>query len=255
MVYTDISFTSVIGGIMQAAVKGTTMPVLEVSLSQGDTIISNRGEFSWMTSNVKMSQTGGGSAHGGLLGGVKRALGGGSILLTEFTVTEGQGFVSFAAKLPGHIAPVEISPGHEWFVHHDGWVCGTEGVNPSFSPTTSFKGTLFGSEGFTLQKLEGQGTAWIELGGELIDYELQQGQELLVHPGHVAAFESTIAYTAHRLPGIANRWAGGDGHWVASVTGPGRLWLQTMPVSILASDLQPYLPTTTQRPSGGLNFG
>jgi uncharacterized protein (TIGR00266 family) len=245
------------GGIVQAEVKGTTMPVLEISLGRGDTIISNRGEFSWMSSNVNMSQTGGGSAHGGLLGAAKRALGGGSLLLTEFTVSEGQGFIAFAAKLPGHIAPVEISPGHEWLVHHDGWVCGTEGINPSVAPTTSFKGTLFGSEGFTLQKLEGQGTAWIELGGELIDYELQQGQELLVHPGHVAAFESTITYTAHRLPGIMNRWAGGDGHWVASVTGPGRLWLQTMPVSILAADLQPYLPTTTntQRPSNGFNFG
>jgi uncharacterized protein (TIGR00266 family) len=226
---------------MRAEVKGTTMPVLEVLLDVGEALVSDRGEISWMTANVRMTQTAGRGAQGGLFGGLKRVLGGGSLLLTRFEASGGQGFVAFAAKLPGHIVPLEIAPGQNWIVHRDGWVCGTEGVSPSVALSQSLGGALFGKEGFVLQRLEGQGTAWIELGGELVSYELSAGQQLLVHPGHVGAFEGTVQFSVTRVPGIVNRWAGGDGHWLVALTGSGKVWLQSMPLAVLAGALAPYL--------------
>ncbi len=226
---------------MRGVVKGSTMPVLEVILDPGDVLVSDRGELSWMSANVRMSQTTGQGASGGLFGGLKRALGGGSLLLTRFEASGGPGFVAFAAKLPGHIVEVSIEPGSALLVHRGGWVCGTSGLRPSVALQQSLGGALFGQEGFVLQRLEGEGTAWVELGGELVRYELADGQQLLVHPGHVGAFQETVRFTVTRVPGIVNRWAGGDGHWLVSLQGPGLVWLQSMPLAVLAEALSPYL--------------
>lgn len=225
---------------MQASIKGSTMPVLEIVLDPGDQLVSDRGELSWMSANVRMSQTAG-AGRGGLMGALKRVAGGGSLLLTHFEAAGGPGFVAFGAKLPGHIVPLEIAQGQAYLVHRDGWVCGTGGVVASMAFQQSLGGALFGKEGFILQRLEGQGTAWIELGGEMVNYQLAQGQQLLVHPGHVGAFSETVQFQVTRVPGIVNRWVGGDGHWLVQLVGPGQVWLQSMPLAVLAQALAPYL--------------
>jgi len=230
---------------MQAEVKGGTMPVLEVLLDPGEALVSDRGELSWMSANMRMTQTtssgGGGSDGGGLMAGLKRVAGGGSLLLTRFEPVESTGMVAFAAKLPGHIVPLSVGPQQAYLVHRHGWLCGTAGITPSVAFQQSLSGMVFGGEGFLLQRLEGEGTAWIELSGELTTYQLAPGQQLVVHPGHVGAFSETVQFQVSRLPGIANRWAGGDGHWVVVLTGPGQVWLQSMPLPILAAALRPYL--------------
>jgi uncharacterized protein (AIM24 family) len=233
---------------MQAEINGTTMPVLEVTLEPGEQVISTHGELSWMTPNIQLSQHMGGAPRsssgpggGGLMQGLKRVMGGGGLFLTHYEATGGSGMVTFAAKLPGHIRPVDVTPGQAFFVHRHGWLCGTPGITPSVGLQQTFRGGLWGGDGFVLQKLEGTGRAWIELSGETVHYTLAPGQTLLVHPGHVGLFEGSVQFTITRVPGIANVMFGADGFHLVALTGPGQIWLQSMPLSVLAHGLQPYL--------------
>ncbi|MGK4579318.1 TIGR00266 family protein [Kitasatospora sp. HPMI-4] len=228
---------------MQAVVKGSTMPVLEIQLNQGEKVISHHGELSWMSANLHMSQTTntGGPGGGGLLNTLKRAVSGGGIFLTQYEAQNGPAMVAFAAKVPGHILPVDVTPGRSVMVHRHGWICGTPGITPTVALQQSFRGGLWGGEGFVLQKLQGQGRAWIELSGELTEYSLAPGQTMLVHPGHVGMFDESVQFSITRVPGIANKIFGGDGLFLVALTGPGRIWLQSMPLSGLAHALEPYL--------------
>jgi uncharacterized protein (AIM24 family) len=231
---------------MQAEIKGTTMPVLEITLQQGEQVISTHGELSWMTPNIQMSQRMGtapksGGSGGALMQGLKRVMGGGGLFLTHYEATSGDGMVTFAAKLPGHIRPVDVAPGQAFFVHRHGWLCATPGITPSVGLQQTFRGGMWGGDGFVLQKLHGQGRAWVELSGETVHYALAPGQTLLVHPGHVGLFEGSVQFTITRVPGIANVLFGGDGLYLVALTGPGQIWLQSMPMSVLAHGLQPYL--------------
>ena len=223
---------------MQAEIKGTTMPVLEVTVQPGEQLISTHGELSWMTANMQMSQTAG---SGGFMKGLKRVMGGGGIFLTRYEPSGGPGMIAFAAKMPGHIVPVDISPGHSYLVHRHGWLCGTPGITPSIGLQQSFRGGMRGGDGFVLQRLDGQGRAWIELSGELMHYTLSPGQTLMVHPGHVGMFEASIQFQMTRVPGITNVLFGQDGYYLVALTGPGQIWLQSMPIPNLAHALAPYI--------------
>jgi uncharacterized protein (TIGR00266 family) len=226
---------------MNAEVKGTTLPILEVTLEQGEEVISTHGELSWMTANITMSQTMNTGGTKGFMAGLKRMAGGGGLFLTRYASSAGQGSVTFAAKVPGRIFPVEINAGAGYMVHRHGWLCGTPGITPTVGLQQSFRGGLWGGDGFVLEKLEGQGTAWIELSGELLSYDLQAGQTLLVHPGHIGMFQDSVTFQVTRMPGIMNKAFGGDGFHLVALTGPGSIWLQSMPLSILAHSLEPYL--------------
>ena len=143
---------------MQAEIKGTTMPVLEVTLQQGEQVVSTHGELSWMTPNIQMSQhmgTGGGpGGHGGLIQGLKRVMGGGGLFLTITPPRRAPGMAMFAVKLPGHILPTDIVPGQGFFVHRHGWLCGTPGITPGIGLQQTFRGGMWGGDGFILQKLK-----------------------------------------------------------------------------------------------------
>jgi uncharacterized protein (AIM24 family) len=223
---------------MQAEIKGTTMPVLQVALEQGEEVVSTHGELAWMTPSIMMSQTTNTGGTGGFMQGLKRMVAGGGLFMTRYA---GPGAITFAAKLPGHIVPVDIEAGQSYFVHRHGWLCGTSGIVPGMGFQQSFRGGLYGGDGFILQKLEGQGRAWIELSGELTSYELPPGQMLLVHPGHIGMFQGTVTFRVTRIPGIANMFFGSDGFHVVALTGPGRVWLQSMPLPVLAQALSEYL--------------
>jgi uncharacterized protein (AIM24 family) len=238
---------------MQAEIKGTTMPVLEVTLQQGESVVSTHGELSWMTPNIQLSQhtTTGGPGGGGFMQGLKRVMGGGGLFLTQYEAVSGAGIITFAAKLPGHIMPVDIDGGQAFFVHRHGWLCGMPGITASIGLQQTFRGGLWGGDGFILQKLEGQGRAWIELSGELIHYTLGPGQTLMVHPGHVGMFEGSVQFTMTRVPGIANMAFGADGFHLVALTGPGQIWLQSMPLPVLAHGLEPYLARQTDPQAAG----
>jgi uncharacterized protein (AIM24 family) len=226
---------------VNAEVKGTTMPVLEVTLDAGEEVVSTHGQLSWMTANVQMSQTLNTGSGKGLVAGLKRMAGGGGLFLTEYKAAGGQGTVAFAAKLPGRVFPIEISPGAGYLVHRHGWLCGTPGITPTVGLQQTFRGGMFGGEGFVLERLEGEGTAWVELAGEVVNYDLGVGQSLLVHPGHIGVFADTVSFQITRVPGIANKLFGADGFHLVALTGPGAIWLQSMPIPMLAAALEPYL--------------
>src|ERR1700689_2637216 len=232
---------------MQTRILGTTMPVLEVLLDPNESVFSESGELSWMTESVQMmthTQAGGG---GGLFGVIKRVAGCGSLFMTEYRAVQYQGTVSFATRVPGHIVPVQLGQGPEYMVHRHGFLCATPQVTISVGFQQSLGAGIFGGSGFLLQKIGGVGTAWIEFSGELIQNDLAPGEILFVHPGHVGAFQSTVGFQITTVPGIKNMIFGGDGIFLAALTGPGRIWLQTLPIARLAHAIERYLPHEARR--------
>ncbi len=242
---------------MQSRITGTTMPVLEFILDPNESVISEAGELSWMSSSVQLlthTQLGGG---GGIFGVIKRVAGGGTLFMTEYRAVGTPGEIAFATKLPGHIVPVEVNAGNEYMIHRHGFLCATPQVQIGVGFQQSLGAGIFGGDGFLLQRVDGQGIAWIELSGELVIRDLKPGETLRVHPGHVGAFQSGVSFQITTVPGIKNMIFGGDGIFLASLTGPGRIWLQTLPIAKLAHKLQEYMPQGEARQSvqGGVVGG
>jgi uncharacterized protein (TIGR00266 family) len=237
---------------MQSRILGTTMPVLEFTLDSNESIISEAGELSWMSSSIQLTthtQLGGG---GGLFGVLKRVAGGGTLFMTEYRSVGAAGELAFATKLPGHIVPVDVGAGHEYMIQRHGFLCATPQIQISVGFQQSLGAGIFGGDGFLLQHLGGEGTAWLELSGELVIKDLKPGETLRVHPGHVGAFESGVSFQITTVPGIKNAIFGGDGIFLAALTGPGKVWLQTLPISKLAHALMEYMPRpSTERVEGG----
>lgn len=236
---------------MQSRIIGTTMPVLEFTLDPNEAIISEAGELSWMSSAIQLTthtQLGGG---GGFFGALKRVAGGGTLFMTEYRAYGGAGEIAFATKVPGHILPVEVTPGHEFMIHRHGFLCGTPQIELGVGFQQSLGAGVFGGDGFLLQKVTGQGTAWLELSGEVLLKELRLGETLRVHPGHVGAFQSSVSFQITTVPGIKNMIFGGDGLFLAALTGPGKVWLQTLPIAKLAHQIQEYLPSPERQTAQG----
>jgi len=242
---------------MTSNILGTTLPVLELRLDPNESVVAVSGELSWMSQSIELHTTtglGGGGGFGGLF---KRVAGGGSIFMTKYTAQGAPGLLAFATKMPGHILPVEIGQGGDYIVHRHGFLCGTEGVELGLGFQQSLGAGIFGGNGFLLQKVSGSGQAWIELDGEVIPYTLAAGETLRVHPGHVGMFDSSVRFEITRIRGIRNMIFGGDGIFLAALTGPGRIWLQSLPLSNLAHALSPYLggESSTNIASGAAGGG
>jgi uncharacterized protein (TIGR00266 family) len=228
---------------MDAQIRGTVLPVLEVSMNPGDTLVAEAGELSWMTESIQLHTTSQTAGSKGMFGAIKRAVGGGGFFMTEYTAEGGPGTVSFATKLPGQILPIKVAPNAGFLVHRHGFLSATEGVEVTMAFQKKLGAGVFGGEGFVLQKLSGTADAWVELDGEIVTYDLQPGQTLRVHPGHVGMFQESVQFDITTVPGIKNKLFGGDGLFLVKLSGPGRVWLQTLPLSNLAHALQPYLAT------------
>jgi uncharacterized protein (TIGR00266 family) len=236
---------------MQSQIVGTTMPVLEFMLEPNESVVSEAGELSWMGSSIQMTthtQLGGG---GGVFGVLKRVAGGGTLFMTEYRAIGARGELAFATKVPGHILPVEVGQGREYMIHRHGFLCATPQIQISVGFQQSLGAGVFGGDGFLLQHVSGQGTAWIELSGELIVKDLQPGETLRVHPGHVGAFQTSVSFQIATVPGIKNMIFGGDGIFLASLTGPGKIWLQSLPISKLAHKLMEYMPAPSREATQG----
>src|SRR5271168_869410 len=231
---------------MEHRIVGTTMPVLEFLLGANDAVISEAGELSWMSQTIQMTTHTQMAGGGGIFGAIKRVAGGGSLFMTEYRAIGGPGEVAFATRVPGHILPVQVGQGYEYLVHRHGFLCATAGIELGVGFQQSLGAGIFGGDGFLLQKISGQGIAWLELSGELVIKDLAPGEVLRVHPGHVGAFQASVGFQIQRVPGIKNLIFGGDGIFLAALTGPGRVWLQTLPISKLAHQIQEYLPRERQ---------
>lgn len=226
---------------MQHKVIGTTLPVLEITLDRDEQVVSEPGELSWMTSAIELRTSTQMAGAKGVFGVLKRAVAGGGIFMTEYSARGGTGTVAFATKVPGQILPIDVRPGQEYVIHRHGFLCGTPGVELAIAFQRTLGAGVFGGEGMILEKIAGTATAWIELSGEIVNYQLQPGETLRAHPGHVGMFESSVTFGITTIPGIKNAIFGGDGIFLATLTGPGQVWLQSAPIANLAHALQPYL--------------
>lgn len=236
---------------MQSRIVGTTMPVLEFLLQPNECVISETGELSWMSSSIQMTTHTQMMGGGGFFGAFKRVVGGGSLFMTEYRAWGAAGEVAFATRVPGHILPIEVQPGYEYMIHRHGFLCATEQIQLGVGFQQSLGAGIFGGDGFLLQRLNGVGTAWIELSGEVIVKDLAPGENLRVHPGHVGAFQGSVNFQITMVRGLKNLIFGGDGIFLASLTGPGRVWLQTLPISRLAHQLQQYMPSARSETTQG----
>jgi uncharacterized protein (TIGR00266 family) len=239
---------------MDAVIRGTTMPVLEVRLDPGESVVAESGQLGWFDDGIELETTTAAAGADGMWDAAMRTFGGGTFFMTRYQSVSQPGTVAFPARLPGKIVQVPLGQDRSYLIQRHGFLAGLEGceLSTAFQPKKIGAG-LFGGFGFMLQKLEGVGHAWLELSGELSEYDLQPGQSLRVHPAHVGLVEGTVEYELTSVPGIKNKLFGGDGFFLVRLTGPGKVWLQSLSLPLLADALEPYLPQP-QQSSGGLSL-
>ena len=222
---------------MQYELKGGAFPVVECRLQSGEQMITERGSMVWMSPNMSMETKGGG------LGKMfSKALTGESMFQNIYTA-KGDGLIAFGCSFPGRILPVEVGKGVDLIVQKRSFLAGETGVEISVTFNKKLGVGLFGGEGFIMQRLSGHGMAFIEIDGELIEYNLAPGQQIVVDTGNVAGFESTVTMDIRQVPGMKNKLLGGEGRFNTYLTGPGRVLLQTMPISTVASVVAGYIPS------------
>jgi len=231
---------------------GTTMQAVVLEVPAGQTVFSERGGMSWMSANVQM-QT---NMEGGLGGAFKRMFSGESIFMVNFTPQGGPGIIGFSAEFPGKIVPLNLGPGQTMICQKDAFMCAERSVSLDIHFRRKLGAGLFGGEGFIMQKITGPGLAFVELDGEIVEYTLEANQMLKVDTGHVAMYEPTVNFDVEIVRGFKNILFGGEGLFLTTLRGPGRVWLQTMPAMNLAKKLAQYMPSTSgSSGGGGINFG
>ena len=211
---------------MKYEIKGGSLPVVICTLDAGEKMITEGGAMSWMTPNMKMET----SSNGGVSKALGRMFTGESIFQNIYTAENGPGMIAFASSFPGSIIPFEINNGKDIIFQKRTFLAGTAGIQLSTHVNKSAKTGLFGGEGFIMQKISGQGIVFGEFDGHVIQYQLGEGQQLVLDTGHLAAMDSTCSITASTVKGAKNIFLGGEGLFNTIVTGPGRIWLQTMPM-------------------------
>jgi uncharacterized protein (TIGR00266 family) len=238
-------------GRISYRIDGTTLQVVTIELEPGEVIYSESGGMSWMTGNVEMKTHSG----GGLGRMVKRAMSGESLFITDFYVERSRGTVAFASEFPGKIIPFDLKPGESIIVQKDAFMCAEKSVDMDMHFRKKLGTGFFGGEGFIMQRITGPGLAFIEVDGEVVEYDLGPDQQLKVDTGHLAAMESTVDFDVTMLKGFRNILLGGEGLFLASVRGPGKVWLQTMPMSKLAAKVLQFMPASRggSGGSGGVN--
>lgn len=231
---------------------GSVMQALMLQLNRGQAFYAESGALSWMTEGVHMDTNLGG---GGLFGALSRVVTGESLFVVNYTTDRDQQLAAFCSDFPGKIIPIHLSQGQAMIAQKDALLIAEKSVNMTIALQRKLGAGLFGGEGFILQRFEGPGTFFAALDGEIVEYTLQPGQKLLVDTGHVAMFESTVSYDIQMVKGIRNLIFGGEGLFFVTLTGPGRIWLQTMPMSKLAGAIRQYLPKAESSSEGpGLNI-
>ena len=222
---------------MRYDIKGGTFPVVVCQLENGEKMITEKGSMVWMSPNIQMSTQGGG------LGKMfSKAFSGESMFQNIYTAN-GNGMIAFGSSFPGTVKAIEISPSNEMIVQKSSFLASEAGVNLSVHFNKRFSAGLFGGEGFIMQRLSGHGTAFIEIDGDLVEYDLRPGEQIVVDTGNVAGFTTDVKMEIRQVPGLKNKLFGGEGLFNTVLTGPGRIWLQTMPIYNVANAIRPYIPT------------
>ena len=215
---------------MRYEIKGDTLPVVICYLENGERMITERGSMSWMSPNMKMETT----SNGGIGKAFGRMFSGEALFQNRYTATGGNGMIAFASSFPGQIVARQIAPGQELIVQKSGFLASEEGVDLSIFFQKKFGAGFFGGEGFIMQRLSGNGIAFLEFDGHVVEYELRPGQQIVVDTGYLAAMEETCTMDIVTVKGVKNMLIGGEGIFNTVVKGPGKVILQTMPISKVA---------------------
>lgn len=224
---------------MRYEIKGETLPVVICQLEGGEKMITEGGGMSWMSPNMLMETT----TKGGIGKAFGRMFSGEKMFQNIYTAQGGSGMIAFASSFPGSIKAFEIAPGQEMIFQKSAFLAGEAGVQLSVFFNKKFSSGLFGGEGFIMQKISGLGIVFAEFDGHVVEYELQPGQQIVVDTGHLAAMTASCQIEIKSVPGVKNMLFGGEGLFNTVISGPGKVWLQTMPISNVAGILRPYLPS------------
>lgn len=215
---------------MRYTIEGDNLPVVICTLSDGEQMLTEKGAMSWMTPNMEMKT----SMEGGLGKAFGRAFSGESMFMNTYTCRGGEGLIAFASSFPGRIMAVPIAPGAEIIVQKTAFLAAEAGVQLSTHFSRKVGAGFFGGEGFIMQRLSGQGMAFLELDGHVVEYDLAPGQSLMIDSGHLAAMTAGVQLSVETVKGVKNMVFGGEGLFNTRLTGPGHIWIQTMPFSKLA---------------------
>ena len=223
---------------MKYKIFGGQMPAVTVRLDAGESVYTQSGGMAWMTDGITMDT----NLKGGLGKSLGRLFSGESMFMATYTAQR-EADITFAASLPGEIRPFRIAPGQEYIAQKGAFLCATPGVTLS-AVVNGMKSGLFGGEGFVLQRLSGEGLVFLELDGAIQEIDLQAGEKIIVDTGNVALFEAQVGYSAQMVKGFKNILFGGEGLFLTTLTGPGKVWLQTLTASEIARRIIPFIPTT-----------
>lgn len=237
---------------MEYKVNGTTMQTLEVILSPGESLYSQTHQMAWMSNQIQMQTDTG----GGVWKALKRSFSGASFFLTHYSSQGGSGLVAFAPRFPGQIIVRDLAPGQTLVCRKETFLCAEQSVNMDIFFRQNIGAGLFGGEGFILQKLTGPGKVFLDLSGEVVEKNLAAGESLRVHVGHVGVQDASVSFDIETVPGFTNVLFGGQGLFVARLTGPGNVMLQSMPIVLLAEEIARYMhpggDTQTKSSGGGV---
>ncbi len=222
---------------MKYEIKGGTFPIVICNLTDGEKMITEKGSMVWMSPNMRMETIGGG------IGKMFSKAFSGEAMFQNIYTADGDGMIAFGSSFPGMIIPMEIGPGKEFIVQKSGFLASEAGVELSIHFNKKMSTGIFGGEGFIMQRLSGNGIAFIEVDGDVVEYQLKAGQDILVDTGNVLGFETSVSISIEQVKGVKNIMFGGEGLFNTRLSGPGRIWLQTMPISEVASALRPFLPS------------
>ncbi len=224
---------------MKYEIQGSNFPVLVCNLESGESMITEGGGMSWMSPNMQMQTT----SNGGLGKAIGRMFTKESLFQNKYTAQGGPGMIAFASSFPGDIMAIEIGPGKECVCQKSAFLASTTGVELSLFFNKKFGAGLFGGEGFIMQKLSGTGMAFIEIDGSAVRYNLAPGQQIIVDTGHVVMMSASCSMDIQTVKGAKNIFLGGEGLFNTVITGPGEVVLQTLPISKVAQQIQPYIVT------------
>lgn len=224
---------------MEYKIEGTPLPVVICRLDAGETMITEGGAMAWMSPNMSMETTSG--------GGLKKAFGrmfaGENLFQNRYTARGGPGTIAFASRFPGSIRTFSVRPGRELVLQKNGFLAGEDTVELSVYFQKKMSAGFFGGEGFVLQKVSGSGTVFAEFDGHVVEYDLAPGESIVVDSGHLAAMDATCSMDIQMVSGAKNIFFGGEGLFNTVLTGPGRVYLQTMPIYNVAAAILPYIPS------------
>ncbi len=232
---------------MKYNLQGTTMQILNIELTEGESVTSESGRMIFISDNIKMET----KAKGGLWAGIKRKFAGESFFLVDFISSSGNGLVSFGSEFPGKIIPLSLREDENIIAQKDAFLCAESSVTFDASFTRKIGAGFLGGEGLVLVKVKGPGMVFFNVGGEITEITLKQNQKIRVDTGNLAMFDENVTYDVKRVKGIKNIIWGGEGLFLATMTGPGRVWIQSLPVSELAGKLAEYLPISRGAGHGG----